>query len=85
MHQQTNYMRLSENLWTRALDLKIQVWQTEEKIPCLFDYSKAVDTQWNNSMLYLRICLLELIINTMENNHRYRSNYYAATPAVNNA
>ena len=31
MHQQTNYMKLSENLWTRALDLKIHVKQTEEK------------------------------------------------------
>ena len=31
MRQQTNYMKLSENLWTRALDLKIHVKQTEEK------------------------------------------------------
>ena len=57
MHQQTNYMKLSENLWTRALNLKIQVKQAEEKIPCLFDYFKGVDTEWNNSVLYLRICL----------------------------
>ena len=56
MHQQTNYMKLSENLWTRALDLKIHVKQTEEKKPCLFDYFKAVDTEWNNLVLYLRIC-----------------------------
>ena len=45
MHQQTNYMKLTENLRTRALDLRIQVKQTEEKIPCLFDYFKAVDTE----------------------------------------
>ena len=80
MHQQTNYMKLSENLWTRTLDLKIQVKQTEEKNPRLFDYLKAVDTEWNNLVLYLRICL-----STMENNQRYRCDYYAATPAVNNA
>ena len=49
--------KLSENLWTRALDFKIQVKQTEEKITGLFDYFKAVDTEWNNSVLYLRICL----------------------------
>ena len=36
MHQQTNYMKLSENLWTRALDLKIQVEQTEEKKTFVF-------------------------------------------------
>ena len=43
MHQRTNYMKFSENLWTRALDLKIK--QTEEKIPCLFDYFQEVDTE----------------------------------------
>ena len=26
-----NYMKFSESLWTRALDLKMQVKQTEEK------------------------------------------------------
>ena len=72
MHQRTNYMKFSENLWTRALDLPIQVKQTEEEIPCLFDYVQAVDTECNNSVLHVGIRLG--ILNTMENNQRYRFN-----------
>ena len=65
-------MKFIENLWTRALDLKIQVKQTEEKIPLLFDYVQAVDTECNISVLHLGICLG--FLNTMEKNQRYRSN-----------
>ena len=72
MHQRTNYMKFIENLWARTLDLKIQVKQTEEKIPCLFDYFQAVDKEWNKSVLYLGICLG--LLNPMENNQRYHSN-----------
>ena len=31
MHKRINYMKFSENLWTHAPDLQIQVKQTEEK------------------------------------------------------
>ena len=50
----------------------MQVQQTEEKIPCLFDYVQAVDTECNNSVLHLGICLG--FLNKMENIQRYRSN-----------
>ena len=70
MHQRTNYVKFSENLWTRALDLKIQVKQTEEKK--FLDYFQAVDTECNNSVSYLGICLG--LWNPMENYGRYCSN-----------
>ena len=83
MHQRTNYMELSENSWTRALDLKIQVRQTEEKIPCL----SIIFKQWTKSEInrfYIwefawaywtqrKIIIASVLI------------YYVATPAVSNA
>ena len=83
MHQRTNYLKFSENLWTRALDLKMEVKQTEAKIPCLFDYFQAVDTQWDKSFFYLGIC--SGLLNPTENNELYRSNLLHCQAAVNNA
>ena len=44
----------------------MQVKQTDEKNPCVFDYFQAVDTEWNSSVLYLEIC--SDLLNLMENN-----------------
>ena len=72
MHQRTNYMNFSEDLWTRAVDLQIQAKQIEEKNRCVFDYVQAVDTECNNSVLHLVIFLG--LLNTLENNQRHLSN-----------
>ena len=49
----------------------MQVKQTEDKFPCLSDYFQAINTEWNNSVLYLGICLD--LLNPMENKQYYRS------------
>ena len=83
MHQRTNCMKFSEILWTCALDLKIQVKQTKEKIPCLVDYFQAVDTEWNKSIYIWEFAWADRnhwkIINTTV------LISYAATPATHRA
>ena len=54
--------------------LKMQVKQSEEKTPF-----QAVDTEWNNSHIYLeiRLGLFKIYATVLI--------YYAVTPAMNNA
>ena len=83
MHQRTNYIKFSENLWIRALDLKIQVKQTEEKkflaFLIIFKLTQSAITRFHiwefawASETQWKIMDVTVLI------------YYAATPAVNNA